>query len=63
MFMNDADFLSSELMTSLQDPPPDDADNEISGSPRGRRDTAQHSVAAHVIFKRRTLSSDTDYGL
>jgi len=37
-----------------------DADNEISRR-RWRRNAPQHSVAAHVIYKRRALTSTTDY--
>ena len=60
IFMDDTDFLNLEQVTQLRHDA-DDADNEISRR-RRRRDAPQHSVAAHVIYKRRTLTSETDYG-
>lgn len=67
MFMDEEDFLSADFMTPS--PPSaaglfasaNDSDNAIRKR-RSLHEGAHHSVGSHVIYKRATLQSESDYG-
>ena len=57
MFLDEDDFLSSDIMDHQTMTVPDDRENMI----RKRR-SVDHTISSHIIYKRAALQTENDYG-